>query len=700
MVDLAKIQQFVPGENFNPPSGLPSFPNTSTQTNTIQPSGPIPPSIPVSPSPAFGTPIVPFSVDSLQKFIQASQAPTAPRQSVAETQRITLSRSGIPSFEIAPGTQAPKVNLGGIDPEYLAFQVKGQGPLSEDQLQQEIDALYQTGGVISQTDYRLTGGVPSGFNPQTGKPWTIGTLAGASNDSIGYWERIPDPRKRQLSDFEWSTIAQDMTPAERLRAFGENGELELPQSQINAINQSQALSNAKFVASKNDRLGAVFRGLTGILSTSIPIANAFSGGLTGAFGVLGASAGAPTTLAGIPGGLLEAGRAFGGAFGNTFSTSVQASTILPPELTEFVSPATTAAGTLGQPELAEFVAPATAAAGSVGNVASGANNVGFFDTLGNFVSGAGDLASGIGGLIGAGQSVLGSTPTVAGAAGGDPVLQSLTTPSFGVNFGANPSFNRIGGQDPALLEQQQRQQLGQIGGQIGDLRGQIPGLKEQLAGQPFGDIRANTQNLRERVDATRAKLGSQFGEAREARLTEQGNVRDRTIGNLIDSFEQRRLLGSSFANADIERAELGFGQERDRIIAEAAIQEAAITGDFDRISGQLLQLDQQTMLQEVQNIATQAGLNAQDADLLGQQMASIQAQQASLAQTVTREFNELNITGSLAQGVGAIIASVGQSNANLAIQNSLNKGQAIAGIADAGDLLQQGFAGLGKVFGG
>lgn len=703
MVELTEqLQRFVPGGQFQPPSGLPSFPNTSTQTSTIQPSAPIPPEIPISPSPAFGTPVVPFSPESLSKFIQASQAPPAPRQTAAETQRITLSRSGIPVLEIAPGTPSPKVNLGGIDPEYLAFQVKGQGPLSTDQLQQEIDALYQTGGVISQNDYRLTGGVPSGFNPQTGKPWNIGRLAGASNDSIGYWERIPDPRKRQLSDAEWVTVAQRMTPAERLRAFSETGELELPQSQINAINESQARSNALFVAGKRDRFGAVLGGILGLASTTLGATGLLFPGA--GFAALGAQAGAPTTLAGAARALPGALRQFGGGqvLGESLATTFQPSTILPPELSEFVSPATTAAGVTFPSELAEFAAPATAAAGTVGGAAPGVSNVGFFDALGNFVSGAGQVVSGVSGLVGAGQAFAGAgdVPTIAGAAGLDPAIHSITTPSFGATFGTDPTLTRVGGVEPRAIEEAQRQRLGVLGGQFAGLREQIPGLQGQLAAQPFGDIRAGTANLRERVDATRAELGSQFGKVREARLQAAGDVRDRTIGNLRDTLRQRRILGSSFASADIERAELGFGQEEQRIISEAAIQEAAIAGDFDRISGQLLQLDQQTLLQETQNIAIQAGLNQQEAQLLGQQVVTIQQQMASIAQTTMRELQELGIVGNISNDLGAVIANVGQSNMTAALDNATARGELIGGIPELGEQVVSGLESLADVFGG
>ena len=319
--------------------------------------------------------------------------------------------------------------------------------------------------------------------------------------------------------------------------------------------------------------------------------------------------------------------------------------------------------------------------------AAGKSSVGIFDLLQTVVKnagGLGNLASGVGGLVSGGLSLAGSTPKATGA-----TIGSLTSPSFGVQFGSFPILSRIGGEDPAAIEQAQRARLGELGAGFEELQGQIPGLQQQLLGQPFGDIQASSQRLQQQVAATREELGGQFNKVREARLEALGDVRDRSIGNLRDTLRNRRVFGANFANADIERAELGFAQEEQRVISESAIQEATIRGDFDRLAGQLLELDQRTLLQQTQNIAIQAGLNEQEAGLLGQRMATIQAEQASLSQTLTREFNELAIPGNLANNVAAIVADVGKFNAGQELKVSIGKGEAIEQIA----------AGLGSIFG-
>ena len=91
------------------------------------------------------------------------------------------------------------------------------------------------------------------------------------------------------------------------------------------------------------------------------------------------------------------------------------------------------------------------------------------------------------------------------------------------------------------------------------------GLVQSVAGQ-FG-------NQADALGALRARLAPGMSDLRTARLAEVENARTAAIGNLRENMARRRVLGSSFGQDAVTRAEAEFGQQKGRVAAESLLQE-------------------------------------------------------------------------------------------------------------------------------
>lgn len=80
-------------------------------------------------------------------------------------------------------------------------------------------------------------------------------------------------------------------------------------------------------------------------------------------------------------------------------------------------------------------------------------------------------------------------------------------------------------------------------------------------------------NQADALGGLRARLAPGMSDLRTARLAEVENARASAVGNLRDNMARRRVLGSSFGQDALARAELSFGQEKDRVAAESLMQE-------------------------------------------------------------------------------------------------------------------------------
>lgn len=185
--------------------------------------------------------------------------------------------------------------------------------------------------------------------------------------------------------------------------------------------------------------------------------------------------------------------------------------------------------------------------------------------------------------------------------------------SAGLSYGASKLFGGSSGSSSAPL--QNFQPTGFSGGGFSTSYGpggltiaptaERSGLVRSL-GKSFGDLSAELGGLK-------AKVAPGFSDLRRSRLAEVEASRSSAIGNLRENLARRRVLGSSFGQDALTRAENEFGQQRDKVAAESFLQELEATNqliqqDFAARRGQF-----QTGLDELNleaDIATKLSGNA------------------------------------------------------------------------------------------
>lgn len=146
-----------------------------------------------------------------------------------------------------------------------------------------------------------------------------------------------------------------------------------------------------------------------------------------------------------------------------------------------------------------------------------------------------------------------------------------------------------------------------------------------LAGQ-FTEQAGLTRGLREQVAPGVSAL-------RAARLQEIENARQAAISNLRENLARRRVLGSSFAQDALARAELEFGQAKEKTAAESFLQELDLT---NQLIGQEYNLSRQAFSTQIgelnlqADIATKLTAQATDALTASAQIQSQLAQQQAV----------------------------------------------------------------------
>lgn len=186
-----------------------------------------------------------------------------------------------------------------------------------------------------------------------------------------------------------------------------------------------------------------------------------------------------------------------------------------------------------------------------------------------------------------------------------------------------------------------------------------PGLTSALS-----EFRSLSEAGANQLGRLQSRLAPGFSDLRQAGLARLNANRTRTVGDLRGDLARRRVLGSSFANDTIARAE-----------AEFALQEA----DFSS----------RTFLQEID--ATVNLINQQN-DLRLNAVSQELAAQSDLA----------NISASLITGLQNNMTALAQTNAQIAAQNAANNAAGLgAFFQPAIDQLGSGFGNwIGSVLGG
>lgn len=351
----------------------------------------------------------------------------------------------------------------------------------------------------------------------------------------------------------------------------------------------------------------------------------------------------------------------------------------------------------------------------------------FLKQVGSVVSGVSGIVSGIQGLTGltgltGGGSSVGAASPGAARSGGAGFGRVLTPSTLTDVSGSDVGFFRTTGFNPNALEAEQRQRIRGIGSGLAGLRGDIPTQRAALGGirSDLSTVRSRSGQLRGDVDTLRSNLGIQLGGLRDqvepgfgklttARVKAVKDRRDEAIGNLRESLARRKVLGSSFADDAISRSELTFAQEEESARAQSfveelgfsrqlAIDEAVTSGQLTEISGRLLSMDAAALGVEAQTIAVDMGLTQAEAGLFSQELLSIQSEGASLAQTLSREFLEIQLPANIANGIQAQVSDIAKFNAEAVLAEAQVRASDAAGLGGSIAQVGEGLASLGSIF--
>ena len=152
-----------------------------------------------------------------------------------------------------------------------------------------------------------------------------------------------------------------------------------------------------------------------------------------------------------------------------------------------------------------------------------------------------------------------------------------------------------------------------------------------------------------------------FGRLTTSRLQNVENQRRRAIGNLRENLGRRRVLGSSFGQDAVTRAELEFSQEADRVEAESFIQELQMNAELLGKANEMEIQRSQTMLNQLNFESSMAAqLSGQINDILAGNTrlhAQLSAELAGARAGVDANNQEF-IQGLISGGVGAFFGSL------------------------------------------
>lgn len=162
-----------------------------------------------------------------------------------------------------------------------------------------------------------------------------------------------------------------------------------------------------------------------------------------------------------------------------------------------------------------------------------------------------------------------------------------------------------------------------------------PGWEGQLS--QFSSLSNNAANQLGRL---RQEVRPGFSALRDAQLSAFNNTRTRTVGDLRDQLARRRVLGSSFANDTLSRAESEFAVQEADIRARTFLQELDATQ-------QLITQETQLRLGAVEQQIAALGL---EANLGAQLISGVQSNATALAQT-SAQLASQNAAAN-AQGLG------------------------------------------------
>ena len=188
------------------------------------------------------------------------------------------------------------------------------------------------------------------------------------------------------------------------------------------------------------------------------------------------------------------------------------------------------------------------------------------------------------------------------------MVTSLIAPivGAGISYGANKLFGPKEGAAQAPLQNFQPPgfQGGGFGTKFGPGGLTITPTAERLAA--VSGLKDTFGNLATELSGQRSKVAPGVSDLRAARLGEIENARRSSIGNLRENLQRRRVLGSSFGQDALTRAESEFAGQKDRVAAETFLQEFEMTNQLINQQFGALRSAAQTGLDEL-NLEAELG---------------------------------------------------------------------------------------------
>ena len=198
-----------------------------------------------------------------------------------------------------------------------------------------------------------------------------------------------------------------------------------------------------------------------------------------------------------------------------------------------------------------------------------------------------------------------------------------------------------------------------LSGSYDALGGGVSGSLTRLGSDAQNAFGSRFPRLMGDIDTLRGTLTPGYSQLREAASREVSNARTRGIGNLRENLARRRVLGSSFGEDALARAEAEFGDLAART-------------------------------------QTQSFLAELEANL---KVSAFEFEQINTA--LQREFQEIGLAAGFTTNIGQIVSQAQQTAQQMAAQEAAGRGQLLGSLAGLG-VAATGFGGTfgtGGVFG-
>lgn len=213
--------------------------------------------------------------------------------------------------------------------------------------------------------------------------------------------------------------------------------------------------------------------------------------------------------------------------------------------------------------------------------------------------------------------------------------------------------------------------------------GGMDSLRARQTGQALGQIQPMRDSLGGALSSLqdlRAQVKPGFGALTDARVTAIRDAAAESIGNLRESLARRGVMGSSFADDTVSRTRLAYAREEESARAEAKMAEIGVQSQF--------------IQQELDVMSKALGLTQFEASVYQQDIANSVLQANMISQEMTRQLQEFNVAGNIANQVSSVISQQAISQAQLQLLSGVQAGKDSAGALST---LTSGLSSLAKV---